>query len=649
MSRLNRFCLANSAILLAFFVASGTVFAQSDAETPPDAPVVQSTGDPSQPAETDSADQNLATADDAPTAEEQIDQAEVWMATVNEWFGKYLVTPLYQVLFYDFETSKWLGVSVPFVVAWLFAGAIFLTVRMGFINIRGFFHAIQLTRGVYDTPGEPGEVSHFQALSAALSATVGLGNIAGVAIAIATGGPGATFWIIMVGLLGMSAKFAECTLGQMYRVSDEDGTVIGGPMRYLKYGLRDVGLGPLGSFLSVLFMILCIGASFGGGNAFQVGQSLEAIRGDVPVLQTAPWAYGIIMAIAVGVVIIGGIKSIGAVASKIVPLMCLAYVSVALYILVTHAAEIPGAINTIITQAFKPDAAYGGFIGVLVIGIRRAVFSNEAGVGSAAIAHSAAKTDEPVSEGIVALLEPFIDTVVVCTITALMVVITGAYLPPKSDISNVKFTDKSGGEIAADQTEFDSLPQLMAENVHTNLTITAPDTDLGRQRAKSISSALESQGVQPNRIVVVNAEDDQADSNTIPVNLDIAKSDGARITLQAFISGGEDWFRYVLFIAVVLFAYSTCISWSYYGERCWVQLFGERTSMIYKALFLLFTVLGSIVTRGNILDFSDLMLLGMSIPNLLGVFLLSGLVKRQLDIYWNKYKNDDLERADQYK
>jgi AGCS family alanine or glycine:cation symporter len=485
-----------------------------------------------------------------------------WSQRIDEAFGSYVVDNAAKVLFFDFGTEQILGTSIPFVVVWLFFGAGYLTIRMGFINFRAFKHAIDLTRGVYDKPGEPGEVTHFQALSAALSATVGLGNIAGVAIAIGTGGPGATFWIILVGLLGMTAKFSECTLGQLYRVTDDDGHVLGGPMRYLKTGLKDIGLGPLGRVLAVVFMILCIGASFGGGNAFQVGQSLEAIRGDVQILQDYPFVYGIIMAVAVGLVIVGGIRSIGAVASRIVPFMCTAYVVAAVYILIVNAAAIPDAINKIVFEAFTPQAAYGGFLGVLVIGIQRAVFSNEAGVGSAAIAHSAAKTDEPVSEGIVALLEPFIDTVVVCTITALVVVVTGAYAAPE------------------------------------------------------MASA-------------------------------IADSQGAKVTLYAFINGGHDWFRYILYFAVVLFAYSTCISWSYYGERCWVELFGARTSIVYKFLFLGFTVLGSIVTRGNILAFSDLMILGMSFPNLLGVFLLSGIVKRQLDLYWKKYKNGELVRADQ--
>jgi len=475
-----------------------------------------------------------------------------WAERIDANFGV-LVEYLGKVIFFRVYESKDGDISIPFVVLWLFGGATYLTIRMGFINFRAFWHAIRLTRGEYDDAAEPGDVSHFQALAAALSATVGLGNIAGVAIAIGTGGPGASFWILVVGLLGMSSKFAECTLAQLYRVRDDSGRVLGGPMRYLRIGLADLKWPRLGRFLAVVFMLLCIGASFGGGNAFQVGQSLDTIRNHFDLLDDYPWVYGLVMATAVGLVIVGGIQSIGAVASKIVPFMCGAYVLACLYILAVHAADLPAAVVTIVTEAFNPTAVKGGFLGVLVIGIQRAVFSNEAGIGSAAIVHSAAKTDEPVSEGIVALLEPFIDTVVVCSITALVVVVTGVYAKP---------------EMAA---------------------------------------------------VVANNE-------------------GARLTLEAFVTGGYDWFKYVLYVAVVLFAFSTCISWSYYGERCWAELFGASTSMIYKMLFLGFTFLGSIVTRGNVLEFSDLMLLGMGLPNLLGVFMLSGIVKRQLDDYWGRYR-----------
>jgi AGCS family alanine or glycine:cation symporter len=441
---------------------------------------------------------------------------------------------------------------LPLVVLWLVMGAVFFTFRMGFINIRGFRHAIDVTRGKYSNPADVGEVSHFQALSAALSATVGLGNIAGVAIAVAVGGPGATFWMIVAGLFGMTAKFTEVTLGQKYREIRPDGKVLGGGMQYLGKGLAEMGWPRFGKVLAVIFAVICIGASFGGGNAFQVNQSLNALTETFPVLAKYPWAYGLGMAVLVGIVIIGGIRRIANVADKVVPFMCGIYVLTALYILFDNASHIPGAFGAIINGAFTPEAGYGGFIGVLVTGFRRAAFSNEAGAGSAAIAHSAARTPYPVREGIVALLEPFIDTVVVCTMTALVIVITGAYSDPA----------------------FEAIR---------------------------------------------------------------AANNGAALTSRAF---GQHitWFPYVLAVAVMLFAYSTMISWSYYGERSWVWLFGDKSSRIYQVIFLVTVFLGSIVTSTNVLNFGDLMILGMAFPNLLGVFLLSGKVRKDLDDYWAKYK-----------
>jgi AGCS family alanine or glycine:cation symporter len=616
----NRAASLAAAILLCLpltGIAAARLLPQSD--VPTSAKDVVAPADPASDSSQEDSPESQATSATMPSAEGDSGEAgpetKGWIQRIDEAFGEHLVQPISSVLFYDFHSGPrqsgeldaagqpvvhpgWLvteaypnGISVPFVVVWLLFGATFLTLRMGLINFRAFRHAIDLTRGVYDDPDEPGEVSHFQALSAALSATVGLGNIAGVAIAIGTGGPGATLWIIMIGLLGMTAKFSECTLGQIYRVTDADGHVLGGPMRYLKTGLRELGLGPLGTVLSVLFMVLCIGASFGGGNAFQVGQSLEAVRGEIGILEDHPYIYGLIMAVAVGAVIVGGIRSIGAVAGRLVPLMCLAYVIAAIYILIVNVTAIPAAMAQIFTEAFSPQAAYGGFLGVLIIGVQRAVFSNEAGVGSAAIAHSAARTDEPVSEGIVALLEPFIDTVLVCTITALVLVVSGAY---NADA----FVERQS-------------PQTVVAAIEgTN--------DLGEVGEVEVGEAKE----------------------TLEKTIDSKR--GAAMTLVAFRSCGHVWFGYILFAAVILFAFSTCISWSYYGERCWVELFGERFSIVYKLLFLVFTVLGSIVTRGNILDFSDLMILGMSFPNLLGVFLLSGVVKRRLDEYWAKYKSGEL-------
>jgi len=460
----------------------------------------------------------------------------------DQFFGDYLVAPLAAVFFWEVP-----GLEMPVVVLWLLAGSIFFTLRMGFVNVRMFGHAIQLVRGKYDDPEAAGEVSHFQALATALSATVGLGNIAGVAIAIATGGPGATLWMIVVGFLGMSAKFTEVTLGQKYRHIRPDGSIMGGAMYYLSDGLAARGLAPLGKVLAIAFVLLCIGGSFGGGNSFQVKQGLDQIRTVVPYFDANPWAYGLLMAFLVGIVIIGGIRRIASVADKIVPSMCILYVLACLYVILANVTDLPAAITTIVRGAFTPEAAFGGFVGCLVTGIRRAAFSNEAGIGSAAIAHSAARSDYPVQEGIVSLLEPFIDTVVVCTMTALVIVITGI-------------------------------------------------------------------------------------CNDDGCRIFVEKQQGAALT-SAAMAAEISWFPYVLSLAIFLFSYSTMISWSYYGERCWTWLFGEKVTILYRILFLTFTFLGSVVTATNILDFSDLMILGMAFPNILGVFLLSGVVARSLAEY----------------
>lgn len=478
-----------------------------------------------------------------------------WQETVDTWFGEWLVTPMVRVLFYDFGSSAWLGTSVPFVVVWLLAGAVFLTLRMGFINVRGFKHAVMVTRGDFDDDDDEGEVSHFQALTSALSATVGLGNIAGVAIAVGSGGPGAIFWMVLIGLLGMSSKFTECTLGQMYRRVDPDGRVTGGPMRYLSEGLREQGLGPLGSVLAVLFAVLCVGGSVGGGCSFQVSQSLDVVKEQAPWLVGREWVYGLVLVGMVGVVILGGIKRIASTAEKIVPLMCAIYVLAALTILGLNASAIPAAFATIFNEAFSPSAAYGGVLGVMVVGIKRAAFSNEAGIGSAAIAHSAAKTPYPVREGIVALLEPFIDTVVICTMTGLVIVITGAY-----------------------------------------------DTERFPEHA-----AL------------------------------IAGDQGATLTSNAFGSQLA-WFPAVLAVAAFLFAYSTIISWSYYGERCFTFLFGPNSSLLYRLMFLGFVFLGSVVAAKNVNVFSELLILAMAFPNILGLVLMSGRVRKALDEYWTTYR-----------
>ncbi len=458
------------------------------------------------------------------------------------------------------------GVSVPVIVLWLVVGALFFTLRYRFINLRAFVHAIHVTRGKYDDEDDPGEVSHFQALSSALSATVGLGNIAGVAVAVFAGGPGAVFWMVMAGFLGMSSKFTECTLGQIYRQVDPSGRVSGGPMQYLGRGLAELKKGPLGKGLAVIFALMCCGGSFGGGNMFQanqsaklvVGQTLEAMNVEsVAVKDFAMLLYGIILAILVGVVIIGGIKRIGAVAGYIVPVMCVVYVLAGIVVLAVNAGEIPSAFGKIVGEAFTPEAGFGGMLGVLVQGFRRAAFSNEAGIGSASIAHSAAATDEPVREGIVALLEPFIDTIVICTMTGLVLVITDAYEQVGADGTPL-------GDVEMTKYAFDSV---------------------------------------------------------IP---------------------GFSW---VLTPAAFFFAFSTMLSWSYYGERCWTYLFGtsSRMSTIYRVIFLVFAVLGTILNIDNVITFSDLMVLGMAFPNILGLYFLSNKVGDALNDYWGRFKSGAME------
>ena len=480
-----------------------------------------------------------------------------WIDWVDAKFGEYIVAPLAEVLFFSFWTKNWLGYDVPIVVVWLFVGAIFFTVYMRFINIRAFWHALRVTKGDYDDPNDTGEVSHFQALASALSATVGLGNIAGVAIAVCMGGPGAIFWLILTGIFGMSLKFSECTLGQLYRKVDHDGTVSGGPMHYLRDGLAELGWRRTGAVLATLYAIVCMGGAFGGGCVFQVSQSLEALRTQVKFIDTYPWMFGIVLVFLAGIVIIGGIRRIAATAEKIVPLMCTIYVLAAIYILAVNWHSIPNAIALIFNSAFSLQAGAGGILGAMVVGIKRGAFSNEAGLGSAAIAHAAAKTNEPVREGIVALLGPFIDTVIICCMTGLVIVITGVY-------DNPQFADYIEGE------------------------------------------------------------------------------KGVPLTSEAFRSA-ISWFPYLLTVAVCLFAYSSMISWSYYGERCWSLLFGQRTSIVYKMIFLGFVFLGSIVSPSNLLEFSDLMILSMAFPNILGMIFLRGKIRHALDDYWRRFQAGELE------
>ncbi len=456
----------------------------------------------------------------------------------------------------------------PFVIYLLVGSAIFFTVYFVFPNIRYFLTSVNVVRGKYDEiekdgdDSKDGEVSHFQALTTAVSGTVGNGNIAGVALAIALGGPGATFWMIICGLMGMSLKFVECTLGVYYRDVDENGVVYGGPMYYLSKGLKEKGFVTLGKISAVLFAIFCIGGSFGGGNAAQANQAAIVLKDLLGMESTFSGAIiGLLLAVIVGIIIIGGIKRIASVTEKIVPFMALLYIIACIYILAVNFSFLDDAFALIIQEAFNPTAiGVGGFIGVLMIGFKRAAFSNEAGVGSASIAHSAVKTKYAASEGLVALLEPFIDTVVICTLTALVIITfnsTGIF--------------SYGGE----------------------------------------------GGVMIDGVIY----------------------EGAGITSKAFAEyiPFSDIF---LTVAVVLFAVSTMISWSYYGLQSWKYLFGRsyKSDLTYKLLFLSFVIIGSAASMNSIWAFSDAMIFAMVFPNMIGLYLLFPVVKNQLNKYLNAIK-----------
>ncbi|PSG86103.1 alanine/glycine:cation symporter family protein [Aurantibacter aestuarii] len=505
-------------------------------------------------------------------------------------------------IFYEIPFSD--TFQIPWVLIVLIGGAVFFTIYFKLINFTGFLTAIQVVRGKYEdiekhgvdnlygedaivedilkanqedelnvagdqTPGgdnietirdesADGEVSHFQALTAALSATVGLGNIAGVAVALSIGGPGATFWMIVAGLLGMASKFAECTLGVKYRDVGADGTVYGGPMYYLTKGLKEKGAGGLGKVLAVLFAIFVVGGSFGGGNMFQANQAAAQFTKLFELTgENSGLYFGIVMAALVAVVIIGGIKRIASVTEKVVPFMAGIYVLAALVILFANFSLIDDAFGLIFEGAFSGLGIAGGLIGVMIQGIRRGAFSNEAGVGSAAIAHSAVRTKYPASEGIVALLEPFVDTVVICTMTALVIIITNF---------NGQFMEY-GVEI----------------------------------------------------------------------------KEGVELTAVAFDSVIPH-FSIVLTIAVILFAFSTMISWSYYGMQGWKFLFGKGkiTDLVYKVLFLLFVIVGASISLGAVIDFSDAMIFAMVVPNIIGVVMLSPIVKKELTKYMNAIKKKEI-------
>ena len=448
------------------------------------------------------------------------------------------------------------------IVLWLFFGGIFFSIYLKFIGIRGLKHAWDILRGKFSKKGAGGEVSSFQSVTTALSATVGMGNIAGVALAVGIGGPGATFWMIVAGLLGMSLKFAEVTLGIKYRKKNSDGSFSGGPMYYLREGLKKKGgfMGKLGLFLAFLFAITVMGGSIGGGNMLQANQAFHQLVVFFPSLEHYGAWYGIVLALLVGAVIIGGIKSIGKVTEKVVPVMAGIYIFAALVIIALNIGNTGHAVWLIFHHAFSPEAVKGGIIGVMIYGIQRGAFSNEAGMGSSAIAHAAAQNEEPVSEGIVASIEPFIDTIVICTMTSLVLIFTG-------------FAEDTGG------------------------------------------------------------------------------LEGVQLTSAAFKSV-ISWFPFILLIAVTLFAFSTIISWSYYGLKGWDYLvggLGERylggrkvTNRIFQVLFLLFIIVGSSTDIFTVMEFSDMMILAMSVPNLLGLFIMAPEIKRDMNDYWQRLRAGEL-------
>ena len=457
-------------------------------------------------------------------------------------------------IFYSVDVG---GTAFPLIVGWLVIAATVFTLYFGFVQFRKFKHSIALVRGDYSNPDDAGEVSHFQALATACSGTVGLGNIAGVAVAVSIGGPGATFWMILAGLLGMASKFTECTLGVKYRNEYPDGTVSGGPMYYLSKGFAEKGQAGLGKFMAVFFSVCCIGGAVGGGNMFQSNQAFQQVLnvtgGAESFLAGRGWLFGLVMAVIVGVVIIGGIKSIARVTEKVVPFMAIIYILAGLVIILANIDQVGWAFGQIVNGAFTGEGVAGGVIGALIQGFKRAAFSNEAGIGSASIAHSAVRTKHPVTEGYVALLEPFIDTVVICTMTALVITISG--------------------QLATDLT-------------------------------------------------------------------------GVELTSAAFATAFS-WFPLVLALAVVLFAFSTMLSWSYYGLKCWTYLFGESkgADVSFKLIFCAFVVLGASMSLGPVIDFSDSMIFAMAIPNIIGLYVLMPVVKREVAEYWKKIESGEIKNS----
>lgn len=467
-----------------------------------------------------------------------------------------LTNILSSFIFYEVEIF---GTPMPLIVLWLIGAAIFFTAYFNFLNLRGFNHAFQLLRGDYSSPNNEGELTHFQALSTAVSGTVGIGNIAGVAIVISIGGPGATFWLVIAGFLGMSTKFAECVAGVMYRKVNPDGSISGGPMYYLEAGLRQRNLSwlakPMGLFYAMAIVVGCLGI----GNMFQSNQAFQQFifitGGDTSFFSDKGWLFGSILAGIVGLVIIGGIQGIARVTSKLVPFMTLIYVIGALLVIMINADKVSWAISAIFSEAFNPSAMSGGMLGIMILGFQRAAFSNEAGIGSAAIAHATVKTQEPITEGYVGLMEPFIDTVVICTLTAL-VILTTVYEP-----------------------------------------------------------SMVNEGIQ-----------------------------GIALTSQAF-SSTLSWSVLPLSFIAILFAFSTILSWSYYGLKGWTYIVGESVwaENIFKIFFCIFIALGCMINLSAVLEFSDALIFIVALPNILGLYILAPIIKTELTSYQKRLKSGEIK------
>ncbi|MGP4114380.1 alanine/glycine:cation symporter family protein [Streptomyces sp. 4N509B] len=496
-------------------------------------------------------------ADESTSWTDEVDEA------VNDFFEP-VRDVLFDVVFFDVTIND---SAFPLIVGWLVLAGLIFTVYFGGVQFRHLPTAVRLLGGRYEQKDAPGEISHFQALTSAVSGTVGLGNIAGVAIAVSIGGPGATFWMIVCGLLGMATKFVECTLGVKYREIDAEGRVSGGPMHYLRKGLAERGLPGLGRVLAALSAVMILFFGFFGGNLLQVNQSLEQLatvtedHTDFFTTSGGSLLYGVVVAVLVSLVLLGGIRSIGQVTSRLVPSMALLYVSACLLVIGFNVTEVPDAVGTIVSAAFSPEGVVGGVIGALIQGFRRAAFSNEAGIGSAPIAHSAVKTRRPATEGVVALIEPFVDTVIICTMTALTIVIAGGPL-----YEAARDTAAGGGD---------------------------PTT----------ADAVAAEGGDP----------------------------GIAITSDAFETA-LPWFPAVLTVAVFLFAFSTLITWGYYGLKSWSHLFGASrvSETIYKSVFCLVTIAGALLSLGTLVDLADSFLFLAAVFNIIGLYLLAPKVKEEL-------------------